>query len=118
MDHSSRPDRGMVTAELAMGLIALMLAVAAGIGLIGVALVQGQCWDTASEVARQVARGDRAALDRAKNDAPAGARVTIGRDADVAVVTVRATARPFGPRGPGVDLSATARVVAEPGVKP
>lgn len=110
--------RGMVTVELALGVAALVLVVAAAVGLVGVALVQGQCWDTAAEVARQAARGDRGAVDQARRDGPRGATVTLAREGELVVVTVRAEARPYGPRSAAVPLSATARVILEPGVTP
>ncbi|GAB3625152.1 hypothetical protein GCM10027418_32390 [Mariniluteicoccus endophyticus] len=110
-------ERGMVTAELALGLVALVVALTAAFGLVGVALVQGQCWDTASEVARQVARGDDEAARRARRDAPRGADVDVDRRGNVVVVEVEAPARPFGERGPTVRLRASAQVVTEPGVR-
>lgn len=108
----------MVTAELALGLVTLMFLLGAALGAVGLAAVQGQCWDTAAEVARQVARGDREAVDKARRDAPHDAVVTVSRDGGVAVVTVEAPARPLGRVLPPVRLRAEARVVAEPGVRP
>ena len=72
-------DRGMVTAELAVATLAalvIMLLLSWGIYLM---VIQVRCIDTAAEVARQAARGDDAAVARARREAPAGARVQIAR---------------------------------------
>ena len=69
----------MVTAELAVATLAalvIMLLLSWGIYLM---VVQVRCIDTAGEVARQAARGDDAAVARARREAPAGARVKIAR---------------------------------------
>lgn len=106
--------RGMVTVELAMSLIALMLATLAGLWTVWVLGQQMRCIDTAGEVARQIARGDRAAAARAAERRPAGATVTSRHDGRDAVVEVRLTAHPFRAL-PAVPLTAEARVALEPG---
>jgi hypothetical protein len=110
-----RADRGMVTVELALALISLTLATVAGLWLVWVVGQQIRCVDTAGEVARQLARGDRPAAERAVADRPAGSRVMTRSDEGDAVVLVRLTARPFGAL-PAVPLTAEARVALEPGV--
>lgn len=105
-----RGERGMVTVET--GFAALFLALVAGLAITvaGALFVLGQCQVTANEVARQLSRGDDAAVARATADAPAGAQVTSARDGGAAVVTVRWTARLGGLSWP---LEAQARVLEE-----
>lgn len=110
-----RADRGMVTVELALALISLSLATAAGLWLVWVLGQQVRCVDTAGEVARQLARGDHSAAERAVAGRPAGAQVATRREGGDAVVEVRLTAAPFDTL-PGVPLHAEARVALEPGV--
>ncbi len=107
-------DRGMVTAELAVATLAtlvIMLLLSWGIYLM---VVQVRCIDTAAEVARQAARGDAAAVARARREAPAGARVQIARSEGLVRVTVNVVARPLTKRLVGVPLQARAEVVPEP----
>jgi len=111
----SRAGRGMVTVELALSLIGLMLATMVGVWFLWVFGQQIRCVDTAREVARQLARGDDAAAQRAAAAAPAGSSVDSSRNGSEAVVTVRLSARPFA-QLPAVPLQATAQVALEPGV--
>lgn len=110
----TRADRGMVTVELALALISLSFATVAGMWLVWVLGQQLRCVDTAGEVARQLARGDAPAAERAAAGRPAGAQITTRKEDGDAVVEVRLTARPFTTL-PGVPLQAEARVVLEPG---
>ena len=57
--------------------------------------MQVRCIDVATEVARQAARGDAAAVRVAKREAPTGARVVIDRGRSLTIVQVRLSARPF-----------------------
>lgn len=107
-------ERGSTTIEVALGLVSLLLAATAGVWLVLVVILQARIVDTASEIARQEARGDRAAIARAEAQAPAGAVVSRDREQGLAVVTVRLAARPLG-AGPSVPLQARARVLLEPG---
>ncbi|MBK8462015.1 MAG: hypothetical protein IPL36_02810 [Nigerium sp.] len=95
------------------GFAALFLALAAGLAITvaGALFVLGQCQVAANEVARQLARGDAAAVARASADVPSEAVVTAEREGGVAVVTVRWTARLGGIEWP---LEAQARVQEEP----
>lgn len=110
----SRADRGMVTVELALALISLSFATVAGLWLVWVVGQQVRCADTAGEVARQIARGDRPAADRAVAGRPVGAQVTTRKEDGDAVVVVRLIARPVEAL-PAVPLQAEARVALEPG---
>jgi hypothetical protein len=107
-------DRGMVTAELAVATLAalvIMLLLSWGIYLM---VVQVRCIDTAAEVARQAARGDDAAVARARREAPAGARVRIARSEGLVRVDVSVVAKPLTDQLVGVPLRARAEVVPEP----
>ncbi len=108
-------DRGMVTAELAVSILAalaLLIMLSWGIVLI---MLQLQCADTAAEVARQAARGDEAGVDRAKRDAPEGSVITIDQAGGTTTVQVRFTAQSLTKLMPAVPLTASAKVVTEPG---
>ena len=100
---------------MAHSLIGLMLATMVGVWFLWVFGQQIRCVDTAREVARQLARGDDAAAQRAAAAAPAGSSVDSSRNGSEAVVTVRLSARPFA-QLPAVPLQATAQVALEPGV--
>lgn len=105
----------MVTAELAVAILAaltLMIMLSTGIVVI---MLQLRCVDTAAEVARQAARGDSAGVSRAKEDAPDGAVITIERDGGTTVVEVRLDARPLSQLLPAIPLRASAEVITEPG---
>lgn len=104
----------MVTAELAVATLAalvILLLLSWGLYLM---VVQVRCIDTAAEVARQAARGDDAAVARARREAPAGARVQISRGPGLVRVQVSVVARPLTARLVGVPLRARAEVVPEP----
>lgn len=116
VDTEQRDRRGMVTAELAVGLLAVALLISMAAGLAGTLQLQARCVDAASEIARQAARGDDAAVDRAMADVPDGAVVERHREDDVVVVTVRVPVRLANL--PAFQLSATARTIVEPGLGP
>jgi hypothetical protein len=115
----------MVTAELAVATLAagaMLIMLSWGIFLF---TVQLRCMDSASEVARQIARGDDAAVAAARDRAPEGAEFELSESSELVIVKVRASVRPFAFRsGPvpahssglrAVKLGAEARVVPEPG---
>jgi hypothetical protein len=109
-----RGQRGMVTAELAvatLAALAVLLLLSWGIYLM---VMQVRCIDTAAEVARQAARGDDAAVARARREAPAGARIHINRTEALVRVEVRVVARPLATNLAAVPLRADAEVVPEP----
>lgn len=116
--HAKRrgPDeRGMVTAEIALGML-LVAAMAVVMGWLGgVIVMQQRVDDSAVQIARQQARGDTAAVARARADAPDGATVDIRRDGEEYVVTVRCRPSTSVPWLAAPELSGTARVQAEPG---
>ncbi|HEX8510885.1 MAG TPA: TadE family type IV pilus minor pilin [Propionibacteriaceae bacterium] len=104
----------MVTVELAvstLAVLALLTMLCWGIFLV---VMQLRCVETAAEVARQAARGDNAAVQRAKRDAPTGARVEVRAGRQVTSVVVRLNARPFTDWLVVVPLHAEAEVLTEP----
>ena len=110
-----RDDRGMVTAELAMG----SLFVAAFVGMVAWVITLLMTWtvcqNTAAEVARQEARGDTQASAEAQRGKPSGAVVSISRRDGTVRVDVDLRAQPWASWLPPVPLSASAEVVAEKG---
>lgn len=109
------PERGMVTAELAVAslLVGLVIVVLGWLSaVVGLAV---RCQDTAWEVARQEARGDTAAARRARTAAPPGAQVVVRRAAGQVDVVVGLDARPWLSWLPPVPLRLRAAVQAEPG---
>lgn len=105
----------MVTAELAVTILAalaLLIMMCWGIYLM---VMQLRIVDTAAGVARQAARGDRAAVTKIKAAAPSGSVVVLHTQPDLITVTVRLSARPLADWLVAVPLSARAQVVPEPG---
>jgi hypothetical protein len=115
----------MVTAELAVATLAagvMLIMLSWGIFLI---TVQLRCMDSASAVARQIARGDDAAAAAARGRAPEGAGFELSESSELVIVKVRVSVRPFAFRSGAapahrsglraVKLGAEARVVPEPG---
>ena len=104
----------MVTAELAfasLGAALACVAMAWVVALVGLLL---RCQETAVNVARQEARGDLAAVDRAMAGRPTNARITVSRDGQLVRVRVDLAARPWADWLPTVPLGATAAVQQEP----
>ena len=111
-----RPEAGMVTVEIAFAVMAAAV-VALGLAyLIALVIQLGELHAVAGEVARQQARGDVAAAERAERGAPSGTRLQVGRDGgDVVVVAeLRAAGvQPWGRWIPAMPLSARAVVAKE-----
>lgn len=105
----------MVTAEFAVATLAALAVLTMLCWAIFLVVMQMRCIDTAGEVARQAARGDKAAVQRAKTDAPQGADVRVSTSKGLTSVQVRLTARPFAQWLVAVPLHAEAQVIAEPG---
>lgn len=109
-------DRGMVTVELAVSILAavvLMTIAAWTVGLLG---LEAACRTSAAEIAQQLARGDTAAATRAKQNVPQGASVTTTNTAGWVSVDVTAK-RSLGKLGP-VTVSGRATTPYEPGETP
>ena len=111
-----RGESGMVTAELAVVLPAVVLVLALSLGAIGLALDQVRCVDAASAGARAAARGDsRGSVIRvATRAAPAAARVSMDASGDLVRVSVVSPPRVAQNLLPGwLRASATASAVRE-----
>ena len=108
-------DAGSVTAELALGLVTVLLVLAAVLSVGIVAAGQLRCVDAAGAGARAAARGDDPAAVRrlATHLAGEGARVQTTRDGDVVRVSVtRRVVLPV-PGRPRLGLRATASARVE-----
>lgn len=106
----SRPDGGMVTAELAVAIPVVVFVLTFCAAGIAAGIDQIRCIDGARAAARSVARGDPVAESRrlALSAAPAGATVGIEVDASQARVWVTARAGGIGGLIPGWVLRAEA----------
>ena len=114
MSRKPLRERGMVTAELAMAAMAAIIVLVVMCWAIAIAVLQLRCLDTAAEVARQEARGDHQAAQRAQDDAPVGSRISVATTGDRVLVVVTLSARPGGLNIPPVRLNATAETLREP----
>lgn len=111
----------MVTAELAVALPALVLAVVAGLVAIATQTAQLRCADAAAVAARLAARGEtRQVVTAAAGDvAPAGATVVVREAGDSVRVTVATVVRTPGAGPlPGIPVSAVVTMPREPGEPP
>lgn len=111
----SNSQRGMVTVEIALGVLSLTaLTVLLG-WVVNLGLIQARCQDTASQVARQHARGDHAAAARAVQGAPEGAQVDVRRAEGDVIAETSMEVSFFGAHS--LTVSAIARYPLEPGVR-
>lgn len=110
-------DRGMVTAEAAVVLPALVVVTCVAVSAVAVATAQLRCVDAAREAARAASRGESVSASRAlaTQAAPRSARVSVSFVGDRARVTVAARIRPLGRLLPPVEVRARAVGVREPG---
>jgi hypothetical protein len=109
-------ERGHVTAEAAVALPALVLALAAGLWAVAVVTAQLACVDAARAGARAAARGEPAEAVRQEvlRAAPSHASASITRENDLAKVVVSAVVRPgWAPVLPPVTVTATAYAATE-----
>ena len=90
----------------------MMIMLCWGIYLV---VMQVRCIDVATEVARQAARGDAAAVRRAERRRRRARRSPSSEAVRITSVEVRLSARPFAAWLVAVPLRATAEVVPEPG---
>lgn len=107
-----RSQRGMVTAELAVGFVVGTLVLLAGLWGITAIIWQVRCLDTAAMVARQLARDDHAAAQRALAGAP-GARADVRFSMSEVAVRLTWESPSFGLL-PELPLQATATARREP----
>lgn len=106
----------MVTVELVFGILIASLVAAVLAWAMLLVGVQIGCIDTAAAVARQAARGDQAAVAKARAAAPRGATVQLTGSTEEVHVTVRVVSHPLD-FVPAVSLRADASAVKEPGVR-
>jgi Flp pilus assembly protein TadG len=107
-----RHDRGSATAELAVGLPALVLLLFTAITAVGAVTTKLRCVDAARDAALSAARGGEAG----RGPAPDDAVVSVTVNGDEVVATVRAPVRPLGAHLPELAVVATAVAAVEPGV--
>jgi hypothetical protein len=107
------PDRGSATAELAVGLPALVLLTIVAVTAVGAVLTQLRCVDAAREGARAQARGEPG-IAAAERVAPPGATVSVELADGRVRATVRVTVHPLGGRLPGFEVSAVSVAALEP----
>jgi hypothetical protein len=109
-----RSERGSVTVEAAIALCAFVVMLTVGISAIGAVVAGLRAIDAAAEIARLVARGDRArGVQVLRQLGPNGADLSIKVNGDVVSVTV--TAEPVSLLL-GIRPSGTACAVLEPEV--
>lgn len=116
--RTGRRDAGMVTAELAVALPAVVLVLCLCLAGLRAGVDQVRCVDAARIASRAVARGEAVATvrDLALKAAPIGATVHVERWGEDAVVVVRSRTGGWGGVLPTWVLSATAMTpVEEPG---
>jgi hypothetical protein len=106
-------DRGFFTAEVAVGLPALMVLLFAALTVVGGAVVQGQCVDAAREGALAASRGEPGEAAAARV-APPGADVTVATEAETVTVVVRAEVRILGGHLPAITVRSKAVAAREP----
>ena len=105
--------RGMVSVELAIGIVTTTLLAAVLVTLTMLGVTQAAAAESAAQLARQVARGDDRAVQLAKDRSPG--RATVSRHADGVEVTVEATSFVFGLGD--VPVRASVWAAREPGAR-
>jgi len=106
-------DRGSTTAELAVGLPALVFLLLFALGAVNAVLARMQCVDAARDAVLATARGGDG-TGVGQHRAPTGATVAVRLDGDRATATVRVTVHPLGPHLPSVTVSGSAVADLEP----
>ena len=112
--RATRGDRGSATAELAVGLPALVLLLLFALGAVDAVTARMQCVDAARDAALASARGGDGATEGQRR-APPGATVTVTGDSQRVDATVRVTVHPLGPYLPTVTVTGRAVADVEPG---
>ncbi len=108
-----RRDRGSATAELAVGLPALVFLLLFALGAVNAVLARMQCVDAARDAALASARGGDG-TGEGQRRAAQGASVAVTLDGARATATVRLTVHPLGPHLPSVTVTGTAVADVEP----
>lgn len=104
-------DRGMVTAEFAAAMPAVMLMMCMSLGVVGAVATQLRCEHTAYTAARAIARGEDESV--ASADSIPGARLHTVVEGDRVRVTLQAEVAILGTRLPGIRVSASSVAVNE-----
>lgn len=112
-------ESGMVTAETAVALPAVVAVLCLGLWVVTSALAQLRCVDAARAGVLAASRGESAQTVQTviRQSAPAGADVEIRRDGDRVVVVIRARVAPLGLPLPAVAVHASATASIEPGAR-
>ncbi len=111
---TARRDDGSATAELAVGLPALILLMLFALGAVDAVMARMQCVDAARDAALAQARGgDGPSVGQRR--APGGATVAVSVDGQRVDATVRVTVHPLGPHLPSVTVAGSAVADVEPG---
>ncbi|MFC7529475.1 TadE family type IV pilus minor pilin [Actinoplanes sp. GCM10030250] len=106
-------DRGSFTAELAVGLPALLVLFLAGMAAVSAVMIKAQCLDAAREAALAAARGEEPrAVAAATGPEGADIQVSVGGESVTAVVSARV--RVLGGNLPAITVRATAVAAREP----
>ena len=110
-----RRDRGMVTAELAVGIMSVVGVIAMVLAAVGIGIAHVRTQEAARAGARAAARGDSSGNIRSiAQKAMPGSRVKISRGGDrVSVEVAIKVTVPFL-RGAGVNVAATSTAEEEP----
>jgi len=111
------PDRGSATAELAVGLPAVLLLLLVGLTAVGAVTAKLECVDAARQAALAASRGEPGE-EAARRAAPDGAEVSVVVDGEIVVATVRAPVPLLGARLPALSVEDTAVAAREPGAAP
>ena len=109
---TDRAPRGMVTFELAIGILSAALAAVVLCWALSLLTLHIRCADAAAQVARYTARGDSLQAKAAKERAPTGSTIEIVEDGASVTVVVSAQSR-LGRIGP-VTMSGRATMPKEP----
>ncbi len=91
--------RGMVTAELAVAILAACLLTGILGWTVSLVALQARCADAAGQIARQLARGDQEAAREAEERIPDGAQLKVEESATEVTVLVTVEAH-WGTLGP------------------
>lgn len=88
-----RGGRGMVTVELAMGILTISVITVVLVSIIAVGVTHSAATSAAQQIARHAARGDAQAVKRAHDELPPRSTVRIEGEADGVAVTVESRPR-------------------------
>lgn len=91
--------RGMVTVELAVGMLTACLMAGMLGWTVSLVALQARCSDAAGQIARQLARGDQEAAQQAEVHMPDGAALTV-LESDAQVTVLVAVETHWGALGP------------------